>query len=288
MASKEKLQPVLVVGATGTVGMELVAQLVQDGYPVRAFTRNPQKAAKFDRRVEVVVGDLNDRESLAEAMRGVERFFLITASTQQDKNALSAAQEVGARHVVKVSTQEAGWTPVEGHGHWHKERKELIRASGLAWTFLRPSMYMSFALSWAQSVRNGGVIRSAGGSGQLGAIDPWDVAAVAKVALTAPGHENVAYELTGPDLLSFGDMAAVLAKVAGRPVQYVEISDAEQGEVFTKMGAPKYTVDGLLETFSLVRAGRFAYLTEDVKKVTGKTPRTFETWCREHAAAFQA
>jgi len=277
---------ILVIGATGTIGTELVTQLTESGEKVRIFTRDPQKAAKFGDKVEVAVGNLDDLKSLVPAMEGVERFFLITGSTQQDKNALAVAKEAGAKHIVKISTQEAGWTPVEGHGHWHKEREELIRTSGLTWTILRPCMYMNFALSWSQSVRQDGVIRSAGGSGKLGAIDPWDVAAVAKAALTTPGHDNVAYELTGPELLSFGDMAAVLAKVTGRPVRHVEISEAEQGEIFAKMGAPKYTVDGLMETYSLVRAGRFAYLTPDVEKVTGQKPHSFETWARQHINAF--
>jgi uncharacterized protein YbjT (DUF2867 family) len=277
---------ILVIGATGTVGTQLVSQLTQSGHPVRVLTRNPQKAAKFGSQVEVITGDLDDQRSLMAPMQGVERFFLITASTQQDKNALSAAKEAGVRHVVKISTQEAGWTPVQGHGHWHKEREELIRASGLTWTFLRPCMYMSFALSWAQSIKRENTIQSAGGSGKLGAIDPWDVAAAAKAALTAPGHENVGYELTGPELLSFGDMAAVLSKVTGRPIRHVEISEAAQGEIFAKMGLPKYAVDGLVETFSLVRAGRFAYLTHDVEKATGRKPRAFETWAREHVSAF--
>jgi uncharacterized protein YbjT (DUF2867 family) len=287
MASKESSKKILVIGATGTVGTGLVAQLRQDDYAVRALTRNPQKAAKFGDEVEVVIGDLDDQKSLVAALRDVERFFLITASTQQDKNALAAAKETGVHHVVKISTQEAGWTPVEGHGHWHKEREELIKSSGLAWTFLRPSMYMNFALSWAQSIRLQNVIHSAGGNGKLGAIDPWDVAAVAKAVLTKPGHENVAYELMGPELLSFGDMAAVFSKVMGRRIQHVGISEEAQGEIFAKMGVPKYTVDGLVETFSLIRARRFAYLSSDVEKVTGRKPRSFETWVGDHVAAFR-
>jgi uncharacterized protein YbjT (DUF2867 family) len=285
--AKEDSRLILVIGATGTVGTELIAQLTQDGYRVRALTRDPQKAVKFGNNVEVVIGDLNNQESLIEAMQDVDRFFLITASTQQDKNALAAAKETGVRHIVKISTQEAGWTPVEGHGHWHKEREELIQSSGLAWTFLRPSMYMNFALSWAPRIRFENAITSAGGNGKLGAVDPWDVAAVAKSALTTPGHENIAYELTGPELLSFGDMAAVFAKVMGRPIQHAKISEAEQGEVFAKMGIPKYAADGLVETFSLIRAGRFAYLTNDIEKVTGRKPRSFETWVREHITAFK-
>ncbi|MGC8494958.1 MAG: NmrA family NAD(P)-binding protein [Syntrophobacteraceae bacterium] len=174
--------------------------------------------------------------------------------------------------------------PKRGHGHWHKEREELIRASGLTWTFLRPSMYMSFALSWVESIRAENAIYSAGGTGKLGAVDPRDVAAVAKAALTMPGYENAAYELTGPELLSFGDMAAILSKVTGRPIRHIDISEKEQGEFFSKMGVPQYTVDGLVETFALIREGRFGYLTEDVEKATATRPRTFETWARENLA----
>jgi uncharacterized protein YbjT (DUF2867 family) len=277
---------ILVIGATGTVGTHLVHQLMQIGQPVRVLTRNPENAAKFGAKAEVAVGNLDDENSLAEAMSGVDRFFLITASTQQDKNALAAAKRTGANHVVKISTQEAGWIPVQGHGHWHKEREDLIRASGLNWTFLRPCMYMDFALSWVQSIRSENAVYSAGGDGKLGPVDPWDVAAVAKVALTMPGRENTAYELTGPELLSFSDMVAVLSKVTGRQIRHVAISDRQQGDIFAKMGLPKYTVDGLIETFSLVRAGRFAYLTDDVQRVTGARARTFEIWARERATAF--
>ncbi len=246
---------ILVIGATGTIGTQLVYQLIEGSYPVRTFTRSPEKAAKFGHKVGVAIGDLDDIETLARAMRGVKRCFLITGGTKQDQNALEAAKKTGVEHVVKISTQEAGWTPVQGHGHWHKEREELLRASGLTWTFLRPCMYMNFALSWVESIRAENAIYSGGGTGKLGAVDPRDVAAVAKAALIMPGHENTAYELTGPELLSFGDMAAILSKVTGRQIRHIDISDTEQGEFFSKMGVPEYTVDGLVETFSLIREG---------------------------------
>jgi len=276
----------LVIGATGTVGTPLVSQLVAAGHSVRVLARNPDKAKKFGGKVDLVIGDLDDEESIAKAMRGVERFFLITTSTQQDRNALAAAKRNGVGHVVKISTQEAGWIPVQGHGHWHKEREELIRSSGLGWTFVRPCMYMNFALSWIQSVRSKNAVYSAGGEGKLGPVDPWDVAAVAKVALTTPGHENAAYELTGPELLSIDDMVVVLSKVIGRPISHIAVSDEQQGEAFAKMGLPQYAVRGLMETFSLIKAGRFAYLTDDVRKVTGADARTFESWAQQHVAAF--
>lgn len=254
---------------------------------MRVLTRDPKHAAKFGAAVEVATGDLDDRRSLVAPLRGVERFFLITARTAHDENALAAAREAGARHVVKISTQEAGWTPVEGHGHWHKEREELIRASGLDWTFLRPSMYMSFALSWAHGIRDAGLIRVAGGVGKLGPVDPRDVAAVAKAALTASGHAGKAYELTGPELLGFSDMAATLAAVTGRSIRREAIPEQAQGDMFASFGLPEHAVAGLTETFALISAGRFAYLTRDVEKATGRAPRSFETWAREHRDAFR-
>ncbi|HTW76080.1 MAG TPA: SDR family oxidoreductase [Steroidobacteraceae bacterium] len=267
------------------VGTQLLQQLHQDGVAVRAMTRSREKAARLAPLAEAVLGDLDDVNTLLPIMRGIERLFLITGKTQQDRNALAAATQTGVRHVVKISTQEAGWNPVEGHGHWHKEREEIIRASGLSWTFLRPSTYMSFALSWASTIRREGTVCCAGGHGKLGPVDPWDVAAVAKAALIGPGHENMAYELTGPELLSFDDMADILAEVLGRAIRRVNLTGPQQAEIFSRMGLPKYTVDGLVETFSLVRAGRFAYLTKDVEKATGRQPRTFATWVREHVAA---
>jgi uncharacterized protein YbjT (DUF2867 family) len=101
----------LIIGATGTIGSELVGHLAEDGNKIRVFTRHAEKAGKFGAAVEVMLGDLDDPATLAPAMSGVDRFFPITSSTQQDKNALAAACKAGVRHVVKISTQEAGWTP---------------------------------------------------------------------------------------------------------------------------------------------------------------------------------
>lgn len=278
---------ILVVGATGTVGTLLVEQLLADSASVRVLTRKPEKADRFRQRAEIAIGDLDKPDSLRPAIAGVSKMFLITSKTQQDRDVLAIAKEAGVSHIVKLSTQEAGWVPVEGHGHWHKEREDLIQASGVNWTFLRPTMFMSYALSWIPSIKDGGQVLCAGGDGKLAPIDPWDVAAVAKEALTAAGHENKGYELTGPTLVGFRDMVSTLAKVTSRTIERVEISESEQAAAFLKMGAPQYVADGLAETFSLIRAGRFCYLSPDVRNVTGREPRSFEDWAQRHASYFQ-
>ena len=179
---------ILVTGATGTVGKEVVRQLLDRGQPVRVFTRDKTKANHLGNRVEYAIGDLDKPDTLEAAMRGVERVFLLTSRTQQDQNAIDAAKRVGVRHIVKLSTIEAGREPMIGHGKYHREREELIRASGLAWTFLRPTMFMSTALTWGETIKQQAQVYYPGGAGQVGAIDPWDIADVVAFALTAPSH----------------------------------------------------------------------------------------------------
>ncbi len=278
---------ILITGATGTVGSELTQQLLEAGQPVRVLTRDAQKMAALEGKVEVAEGDLSRPETLRSALEGVERFFLMTASTQQDINALQAAKEAGARHVVKLSTFEAVDPGMIEHVKWHREREELIRASGLAWTFLRPTMFMSTALDWAQTIRREGAFYYPGGEGKVPAVDPWDIAAVAAAALTGSGHEGQAYALTGPQALSFGEMAEVLAGVLGKPVRYVDIPDEVAGEGMRQAGLPEYVIEGLVRTFGSIRAGRLEGCTDEVERVTGRKPRSFETWCREHSEAFR-
>lgn len=278
---------ILVTGATGTVGSAVVRHLIAAGQPVRVFTRNEGKIANLAGRVEVAVGDLTKSGTLPPAMRGVDRVFLLTAATQQDVDVIAAARSQGVRHIVKLSTQEAGWTPVEGHGHWHREREQLIEASGLAWTFLRPTMFMTAAMQWIATIKAEGAVYFPGGDGRLAPIDPDDVGAVAAAALMSDAYLNQGYELTGPELLTFGEMVDILAHVIGTPLRYVDVPESVVRDQFMKMGLPEYTANGLAETFRLIRAGRFAYRTEAVERIIGRPPRTFGLWCREHNAIFR-
>jgi len=278
---------ILIIGSTGNVGKELVEQLVAGGHPTRILVRDLSKAPHEVDLIELVVGDLDKPEILETALQSIEQLFLITGNTQQDRNVLDVGKRTGLRHIVKLSTQEAGWIPVKGHGYWHHEREELIKASGLAWTFLRPCMFMNTALSWAPMIKENGVVKYPGGSGKIAPIDPRDVAAVAAVSLTKPGHEGKGYELTGPELLSFGDMTDIISKVIDRPIKYVEESDSDFVNDLLQAHLPRYVADGLAETFRFVRAGEFAHLTNSVELVTGRRPHTFESWCRKNESNFE-
>jgi len=277
---------ILITGATGMVGGELTQQLLAAGQSVRVLTRDPQKAAALKGQAEIVEGDLGKPETLQTAFNGIERMFLVTANTQQDANALRAAKAAGIHHVVKLSTLEAVDSAMIEHVKWHREREELIRASGLDWTFLRPTMFMSTALEWSRTIRDAGAIYFPGGEGKVPVVDPWDIAAVAAATLTGVGHEGQAYALTGPQALGFDEMADVFSRVLQKPVRYVNISDQAAGAEMRKAGLPEYVVEGLIGTFAAVRSGKLAFATDDVERVIGRPPRSFETWCKCHLTAF--
>ena len=277
---------ILITGATGTVGQALIQQLVKANEPIRVFTRDAAKVTHLADRAEIAVGDLYQPETLVPALRDVERMFLLDFESEQVRRTLEAARRTGLKHIVKLSTIEAGNEPMIGHGKSHREREKLIEASGLDWTFLRPTIFMSNAFEWLPTIQQDGKVYYAGGDGQVSPIDPWDIAAVAVAALTKDGHAGQGYALTGSELLSFGDMTRILADVLDRPLEYVDIPDSAVAPHYLQVGLPAHVVDGLVEAFAAIRIGRFAYTTDWVQRITGCTPRTFQQWCQENKGAF--
>lgn len=279
---------ILITGSTGHIGKELIPILLETGQAIRIFVRDEKKVAHLDPCIERSIGDLNDPESILSAMQGVEGVFLVTFETQQDINVINAAKRAKLQHIVKLSTLEATEHKIKV-GKWHYEREELIRASGLDWTFLRPGMFMSNSIDWwAESIKGQNSVFFPGGKkGKVAPVDPRDVAKIAAVALTQPGHSGQAYELTGSELFTIGEMAQVISKVLGKPIQYVDIPPIAAKLFMLKSGMDKELVNSLMEMLASLRKNEGAIVTNTVQQVTGNVPRTFEAWCREHVEAFQ-
>jgi len=280
---------ILVTGATGTVGREVVAQLLAAGEVVRALTRDPSRA-RLDTRVELVAGDLARPESLARAVDGVERVFSLALGPElgiQEGHLARAAKGAGVRHVVKLSVLGAGGRARSGVAPWHDAGERACRESGLAWTFVRPGAFMSNALFWSDTIRSQGRVFSHFGEGKLPVVHPRDIAAVAVRALTTPGHEGQAYPLTGPEALSTGEQVRILAGVLGRPIEHVPITDEAARAGMERAGMPGYLIDALLPFGEIVRNGRAAEVYPTVEEITGRRALTFADWAREHAAAFR-
>jgi len=278
---------ILVTGSTGTVGREVVKQLVEGGHKVRALVRDPAKA-KFDSSVEVVQGDLARPETLAAAFSGVDKAFVISNGpdlTKLETNAFTAAKGAGVKHVVKLSSQEAFQDHSAGAPlrQWIVESEQHLRGLGVGWTMLRPGYFASNIPLLLLKAEQGGVFLPAG-DGKEAPIDPHDIAAVAVKVLTSPGHEGEIYELTGPELLSYAQMMEKISAVTGRPLRHVDVTEAETRDWMLADGFPRLFVDSLLLHFAAVKAGRIT-LASGVEDVLGRRARTFDDWAQANRAA---
>jgi uncharacterized protein YbjT (DUF2867 family) len=281
---------ILVTGATGMVGREVVKLLADAGQKVRALTRDPAKA-KFDKAVEVVAGDLDQPASLDKAAAGADAVFILATGPKlpvHTANAVAAAKKAGAKRLVKLSVLGAG-QPSGGRAiiEWHDAAEKAITDSGIPWTFVRPGSFMSNALQWVGPIKGQGKVFSAFGDGKFAPVHPRDIAAVAAAALTGKGHEGQAYPLTGGEAMSVGEQVKILSEAIGKPIQYVVITDEASRDAMLKNGMPANLVDSLVKLGGFIRSGGANTVLPTVEKVLGRKPLTFAEWARENAAAFK-
>lgn len=277
---------ILVTGATGNVGRELVPMLLEVGQRVRVLVRDKRKPSLFDARIDRVEGDLDRPESLAAAMSGVEVLFLVTPFSEQVSNLIKAAKSSGVRHIVKQSTIEANRSL--GPGVWHREQEKLIESSGAQWTFIRPTFMMTnTAQWWATTIQKQSRVYFPGLKGRAPAVDPKDIAAVACRVLTQPrAHQGKIYDVTGPEPLRISEMVDVISNVLGRRIRYVRIPKFIAALWMRRAGMSPRLVKAMTETFSAWDRDEYAYLSNAVLEVTGHAPRSFEGWVRAHTILF--
>ncbi|MEU5538356.1 SDR family oxidoreductase [Streptomyces sp. NPDC020362] len=283
---------ILVTGATGTTGSEVVRQLAARGEKVRALTRDPARA-RVPSGVEPVRGDYSDPDSLTGAMAGVTAAFLVNPpgpdAGRHDTALVGAAGAAGVRRLVKLSAIGTGEPGVGPSGAWHADGERAVAASGAEWTVLRPSSFASNTLSWAEAVRRGEPVPNLTGDGASGVIDPRDIAEVAVSALLDGRHAGRTYTLTGPEAISAPEQAAVLASVLGRPVGTRDLSRDETREFLrSAWGFDEVRAEGVLTGVAYVRDGRNALVTHDVPEVLGRPARSFREWAEDHKEAFAA
>ncbi len=276
---------ILVTGATGNVGRELVHRLTERGAPVRILVRDERKAGDIDPKVERAVGDLDRPEKLTPAMQGIDCVYIVTPVTTQVTHLVQAARQAGVQQVVKQSTIEAGRSL--GPGKWHREQEIMIEEAGFAWTFLRPTMMMVNTIEWwAATVRQQNAVYFPAGNGRVSPVDAGDIAAMACSVLSQPGHEGRIYELTGPEVLSIREMVQTLAYALGRPIRFVNIPVLIASMWMRRSGLSTELVGGLIETLGALRRNEYAYTTDAIERVTGCKPRSYSEWCIDHVASF--
>jgi uncharacterized protein YbjT (DUF2867 family) len=284
------MNPILVIGGTGTVGSQVLSQLSARGAQVRALVRNPG-AARLPPHVDVVCGDLTLPESLDACLDGIDAVFLVwTAPPAAVAPALERITK-HARRIVFLSAPLKTAHPLFQQPNSLRAMVEqierLIETSGLEWTILRPGMFAANALGWwAPQIRAGDVVRWPFLDVPTAPIDERDISAVAVRALCQDGHTRAEYVLTGPQSLSQFEQVSTIGRVIGRSLRIEGISpDEARQELLNIM--PAGAVNMLLDAWAAA-IGQPAFVTSTVADITGTPARAFADWVADHAAEFQA
>lgn len=289
----EEAGMILVTGATGNVGAAVVAELLAKGADVRAFVRDERRGAeRLGPDVELTVGDFEEPASLTRALEGVEAVFLSSADqpnkVRHETAVIDASAAAGVRRIVKTSSVGAETDSPLPPFDWHGRIEERLRASGIPFVVLHSFFYMTNLLASAEPIRQTGKLFASLSDARIAMIDPRDVGAVGAVALTSDHFDGQTLELSGPEAISYKQVADDLSAATGRPIEYVDIPDEAAQQAFVDAGLPAWLVTHLGNLFPLLRQGIIEQPTKTVRAVTGREPRAFAAWAGEHAAAFRS
>ena len=274
---------ILVTGATGNVGGEVAAALLDAGQQVRALTRDGTGKG-LPEAAEPVAGDLDRPDTLKPALDGASGIFLLPGY-QDMPGLLATADRCGVERVVLLSGGSAGDGDLTNAvSRYMIQSEQAVRAGGLAWTILRPSAFMSNTFRWLPQLRAGDLVRVPFAGVRTAVLDPADIGAVAATALTAPGHDGATYRLTGPQSLLPAEQVEILARVLRRPLRFEsQPNDEARAEMSASMPAEyvdaffRFYVDGDLDE---------SMVLPTVPDLLGRPARTFEQWAGAHAQAF--
>jgi uncharacterized protein YbjT (DUF2867 family) len=280
----------LIFGATGNIGSRVTERLIARGQRPSVFVRDAEKAEeRFGNDVQIHVGDLEKpRSTLAAALAGIDEVFLVTDGPDldsRDRAVAVAAKSAGVRHVVKLSTLDVH-TGV-GTGPWHARGEAAVRESGVTFTFIQSAGFMSNALGWSHAIRERGVLRTSTGQGKIAFIHPDDIADVATVAMTERRLDGQSLVITGPEALSYGEMAAAIGGAIGKRVHFEEISDQEAYAGVLRWAGKGPYADALVDIWRAVREGRLATVSDGVPQVLDRKAIPFRQWAEENAQDFQ-
>jgi uncharacterized protein YbjT (DUF2867 family) len=278
---------IVVFGASGQTGGEVTRLLAAKGVPTRALVHNPEKARMLEGlNVEIALADLARPETLEAALAGAEKvYFVATASALQlSQNVYTAAQRTGVRQIVRLSGSfMVGLDAPVQLDRLHAQAEQALERSGIAYTHLRPSFFMQNVLFLGTT----GTLALPLGEVRVNLVDSRDIAAVAVAALTSVGHEGQTYAISGPEALTFSEVAAKLTAASGRTFSYVPLSEAEFAQRLSQSGRPAPLAADLAKEYALIGAGHpaFGVVTDIVPRLTGQAARSVDQFARDYARA---
>lgn len=283
---------ILVTGATGNTGRPLLRFLEGRPVSIRAMIRpdaDPNRLA--DSRAAIVYGDFADPDSLTAALAGVTAAYLVTPSSAdaeaQQISFAERAAAAGVRHIVKLSQLAADEQSPVRFLRYHARVERRIRELGLDYTFIRPNLFFQGLLGFAGLIAKTGRFFAPIDHARVSAVDVRDIAAVATIALTEPGHAEQTYTVTGPAAVTHAEMAQAIGKATTREVSFVEVPPEQFAAALQHLGMPAWQIEGLLEDYAHYRRGEADQVSTVVRDLTGAEARDIATFADDYADAFR-
>ena len=283
---------ILVTGATGNIGSQVVGLLKARQIPFRAAVHSGEKAAALERQgIEATVVDLNSVETIEKAMRGIDKVFSLSPFVPNlaglGENIVKAARRAGIKYIVRSSGLGADNPDAITLGRWHREAEMAVEGSGIPFTIVRPITFMQNYINFhSRTIKQQGAFYAAQGDGKVSLIDVRDVAEVMVKVLTSGGHEGKAYDITGPEAISNYEIASALTEVAGRQIKYVDVPESAVRKGMLDTGMPEELVNALMELVAISKAGHLSAVLPGVERLLGRKPGSFRRFAQDFKSAF--
>ena len=283
---------ILLTGVTGKTGGEVARQLSAGGQPFRAIVRDPAKAAELRYPdAEIVVGDVADRAFLSQAMKGIDKALLVLpnveAQFRMEAQFADVAVENGVGHLVYLSSLESVPESPNPITRNHVAAEHHIRRSGIEWTMIRPTFFMQILSGMGPRIRASGQITLPAGNGTVATTDIRDVGAVIVRAFADPAHRNQSYDLTGPELLTFTQIAERCSRALGCAIEYVDQPMEEFRKVLPSAGLDPWRVDAVCKEFEAIAAGAIDHTTDTIERLLGRPACSLDRFLADHLDAFR-
>jgi uncharacterized protein YbjT (DUF2867 family) len=292
------LETILVTGATGTVGSEVVKQLSNDTSDINIkaavhSVQNAKKISQYD-RVRIVQINYNKPESLSTAFKDADKLFLLThpspMTVEHESNLVAEARKSGIRHIVKQSIMGADLEADVEAMHLHRQAEKIVEESGIPYTFLRPNEFMQGFINFqGPTIKSNNAFYLPAQDANVSIVDVRDIAAVAVQSLITNNdkHKNKTYLITGPEALSYYQAANILSNATGKKISYVNVSDEEVRGALKEEGMNDWLVNTILELYRYFRKGYASQVSSAIEQVTGKKPITFAQFAKDYADVFR-
>ena len=284
---------ILLTGATGKTGSATAKALNERGIKFRALIRNEEKREDIESLGgEVIIGSIENKEAVDQSMVDVETALILLPNSENqlslEKQLVDSAKQAGANRIVKMSSIEATPDATSPIPRLHLESEEYIKQSGLNWTMVKPNFYMQNLLASAATIKDQGKIFLPMGEGKTGMIDTTDVGKVLAKVLSEDGHESMNHEITGPEILSFFEVAEIFTQGLGKQVDYVDVPLAAYKETLGQFLTNQWHLDAVIDLFKGIADGGIEEKTDTYSNLMGESPKSLSQFVSENSFIFKS